>query len=57
MMKWDRNPFQELYLSDSLSEQAFVELFSLEPLTSALNPIFQDGNVYLHGESQEWPVG
>lgn len=49
MMNWDRNPFQELYLSDSLSEQAFVELFSPEPLTSALNPIFQDGNVVLSG--------
>lgn len=48
-MNWDRNPFQELYLSDSLSEKAFVELFSPEPLTSALNPIFQDGNVVLSG--------
>lgn len=49
MMNWDRNPFQELYLADSLSEKAFVELFSPEPLTSALNPIFQDGNVVLSG--------
>ncbi len=49
MMKWDRNPFQELYLSDSVSEKAFVDLFSPEPLTSALNPIFQEGNVVLSG--------
>jgi hypothetical protein len=48
-MNWNRNPFQELYLSDSLVENAFVELFSPEPLTSALNPVFQDGNVVLSG--------
>jgi len=48
-MKWDRNPFQELYLSDSVSEEAFVELFSPVPLTSAINPIFQEGNVVLSG--------
>lgn len=48
-MKWDRNPFQELYLSDSVSEEAFVELFSPVPLTSAINPVFQEGNVVLSG--------
>ena len=48
-MKWDRNPFQELYLSDSVTEGAFVELFSPVPLTSAINPLFQEGNVVLSG--------
>ena len=48
-MKWDRNPFQELYVSDSVSEEAFVELFSPVPLTSAINPIFQEGNVAFSG--------
>ena len=48
-MKWDVNPFQELYLSDSVSEEAFVELFSPVPLTSAINPIFQESNVVLSG--------
>ncbi len=48
-MNWDKNPFQELYLSDSVSEEAFVELFSPVPLTSAINPLFQEGNVVLSG--------
>ena len=48
-MKWDVNPFQELYLSDSVSEEAFVELFSPVPLTSVINPIFQESNVVLSG--------
>src|ERR1051325_4046261 len=48
-MRWDKNPFQELYLSDSVSEEAFVELFSPIPLTSAINPLFQEGNVVLTG--------
>ena len=48
-MRWDKNPFQELYLSDSVSEEAFVELFSPVPLTSAINPLFQEGNVVLTG--------
>lgn len=48
-MKWDRNPFQELYVSDSVSEEAFVDLFSPIPLTSAINPVFQEGNVVLSG--------
>jgi hypothetical protein len=48
-MKWDRNPFQELYFSDSVEEEAFVELFSPVPLTSAIHPLFQEGNVVLSG--------
>ncbi|MDD2708614.1 MAG: hypothetical protein PHV34_11450 [Verrucomicrobiae bacterium] len=48
-MNWEINPFQELYLSDSVNEEAFVELFSPVPLTSAINPLFQEGNVVLLG--------
>ena len=48
-MNWNLNPFQELYVSDSVTEEAFVELFSPVPLTSAINPIFQEGNVVLSG--------
>ncbi|MFT3869807.1 MAG: hypothetical protein QM715_15260 [Nibricoccus sp.] len=48
-MDWQINPFQELYLSDSVNEEAFVDLFSPIPLTSAINPLFQEGNVVLSG--------
>lgn len=42
------NPFQQLYVSDSQSEN-FVELFSDVPLQGAINPIFQGENVVLKG--------
>lgn len=44
------NPFQQLYFSDDTqSEDNFVELFSDEVLQTAINPVFQGGNVVLSG--------
>lgn len=44
------NPFQQLYFSDDTqTETTFVELFSAEVLQTAINPVFQGGNVVLSG--------
>jgi len=44
------NPFQQLYFSDDIqSETSFVELFSAEVLQTAIDPVFQEGNVILSG--------
>lgn len=44
------NPFQQLYFSDDTqSENNFVELFSDKVLQTAINPVFQGGNVVLSG--------
>jgi hypothetical protein len=48
-MKYNVNPFQELYVSDSASSNEFVELFSEVPLQTAIHPLFQEGNVVLSG--------
>lgn len=48
-MNWEYNPFQELYLADSVQGEAFVDLFSPLPITSAINPVFLPGNVVLSG--------
>jgi len=48
-MRYDINPFQELYFSDDLLEDEFVGLFSPKPVQSAIHPLFQNGNVVLSG--------
>ena len=49
-MNFTINPFQQLYFSDDpQSENNFVEVFSEIPLQTAINPVFQGGNVVLLG--------
>jgi hypothetical protein len=44
------NPFQQLYFSDDTqTDTTFAELFSAEVLQTAINPVFQGGNVVLSG--------
>lgn len=47
-MDYRINPFQELYRSDDLAKE-FVHVFSDVPLRSAVDPLFQEGNVVLAG--------
>jgi hypothetical protein len=48
-MNYTINPFQQLYFSDDTQSEDFVELFSTVPIESAINPVFQGGNVVLSG--------
>ncbi len=48
-MNYNINPFQQLYFSDDVSETDFVQFFSPIPLQTAINPLFQGGNVVLSG--------
>lgn len=49
-MDIDINPFQQLYFSDDVqSEDNYVDLFSDKVLQTAINPVFQGGNVVLSG--------
>jgi len=48
MMEYEKNPFQELYVTDSPDPNVFVRLFSDHPIRHA-QMLFQPGNVVLKG--------
>lgn len=50
-MNYSQNPFQELYVADTVSEKHFVRLFSAVPMLglAEFHQLFQEGNVVLLG--------
>ncbi|TLD71126.1 hypothetical protein FEM03_09440 [Phragmitibacter flavus] len=50
-MNYSHNPFQELYVADSVDQEHFVRLFSSKPMDSLVefHQLFQAGNVVLLG--------
>lgn len=50
-MNYSQNPFQELYVADTVSQDHFVRLFSSVPISSLteFHQLFQPGNVVLLG--------
>ena len=48
-MDYDINPFQEVYVADSVDDVGFAKLFSKVPLLPAIHPVFQESNVVLTG--------
>lgn len=48
-MNADTNPFDEVYVADSVDDRAFVELFSALPLSQISAKVFAAGNVILKG--------
>ena len=50
-MNYSINPFQELYVADTVSQDHFVQLFSRVPMEALteFHQLFQKGNVVLLG--------
>ena len=48
-MNYEINPFQDVYVADSVDESDFAKLFSKVPLQPAIHPVFHEGNVVLYG--------
>jgi hypothetical protein len=48
-MNYEVNPFQDVYVADSVGEEEFAKLFSSVPLQPAIHPVFNEGNVVLYG--------
>lgn len=49
LMNYEINPFQDVYVADSVDESEFAKLFSKVPLQPAIHPVFHEGNVVLYG--------
>jgi hypothetical protein len=49
MIDYEVNPFQDVYVADSVGETEFAKLFSSVPLQPAIHPVFNEGNVVLSG--------